>query len=165
MTIEINNLHPRRQVQRYNVEMFLQFLLSKTHRRDPHGPWQELSVVFTDDVQMTELHERLMGDPTSTDVMAVRYDSAPFPGATEAGELMVNIDRALQAWPGHGQSHDAHRELALYLAHGMDHLSGADDSTEPGRRSMRQRELRWLREAETQGAFRRPLIEGVRDAA
>ena len=37
-------------------------------------------------------------------------------------------------------------ELLLYVAHGMDHLSGADDLDERSRAGMRARELRWLRE-------------------
>ena len=40
----------------------------------------------------------------------------------------------------------ADRELALYLAHGCDHLTGADDATPAGRARMRRRELGWLRE-------------------
>jgi len=39
------------------------------------------------------------------------------------------------------------RELALYLAHGCDHLAGADDATPRQRAAMRRRELRWLRAA------------------
>ena len=38
----------------------------------------------------------------------------------------------------------AGHELALYIAHGLDHLSGADDATYEGYRTMRRRELRWL---------------------
>ena len=33
----------------------------------------------------------------------------------------------------------------LLRRHGMDHLSGADDHTECGFRSMRRRELSWIR--------------------
>ena len=35
--------------------------------------------------------------------------------------------------------------LLLYIAHGMDHLSGADDHSERGYLAMRRRELSWLR--------------------
>ncbi|MBQ3810327.1 MAG: hypothetical protein II839_05855, partial [Kiritimatiellae bacterium] len=39
---------------------------------------------------------------------------------------------------------NADAELALYLAHGFDHLAGSDDATAAGYRAMRRRELRWL---------------------
>jgi ssRNA-specific RNase YbeY (16S rRNA maturation enzyme) len=35
-------------------------------------------------------------------------------------------------------------ELALYIAHGFDHLSGADDDTPARRAAMRRTEMRWL---------------------
>ncbi len=90
-----------------------------------------------------------------TDVITMRY--APMPGLdTETcGELIVNIERAVdegrkrvpRGWtPAH--------ELALYIAHGLDHLTGADDTDSAGRRRMRARELRWVRGAERAGLLR-----------
>jgi ssRNA-specific RNase YbeY (16S rRNA maturation enzyme) len=44
-----------------------------------------------------------------------------------------------------GPQHDgADAELALYIAHGFDHLSGADDNTPARRAAMRRTEMRWL---------------------
>ena len=42
-------------------------------------------------------------------------------------------------------------ELALYIAHGCDHLAGEDDTTPAQRQRMRKRELRWLREVQKHG--------------
>ena len=42
----------------------------------------------------------------------------------------------------------AAKELFLYVAHGMDHLSGADDHAPCDYAAMRRRELGWLRALE-----------------
>ena len=45
-------------------------------------------------------------------------------------------------------------ELALYLAHGVDHLTGADDHEDDGFRRMRARELRWVAAADREDLLR-----------
>ena len=72
-----------------------------------------------------------------------RYD--PIPGEEPGiyGELYVNLDQARRvAHRRRGWSPDM--ELLLYIAHGMDHLSGADDADDAGYMRMRRRELRWI---------------------
>ena len=59
------------------------------------------------------------------------------------GELFVNTDQALRAAPKRKGWSPA-KELLLYVAHGMDHLSGADDCAEADYNRMRRRELKWL---------------------
>ncbi len=106
-------------------------------------PWRELTVILTDDAGITPLNLRVMRHAGSTDVISQRYE--PLPGEPDGmrGELLVNVERAWQVaarrrnWP-------ASRELALYIAHGCDHLNDAEDATPAGRRRMRRRELRWL---------------------
>ena len=76
-----------------------------------------------------------------TDVVSQAY--AAVPGQAEAtAELVLNAERARTEGlyrPG-GPS----RELALYLAHGLDHLAGHDDDTPARRQAMRRRETAWL---------------------
>jgi len=88
-----------------------------------------------------------LGRPHSTDVLSFAY--APLPPLTAwQGEVIVNLDRARAAGPRHrGIAY----ELALYIAHGCQHLSGADDATPAQRRTMRRIETAWLREAEEDG--------------
>ncbi len=102
-----------------------------------------------DDAGITEVNEALLHHEGPTDVITVRYRAVPGePEQGDVAELYVNVQRAAQLsrrrWP-------AGRELALYLAHGCDHLTGADDATLVQRIRMRLRELRWLRNAERQG--------------
>ena len=110
---------------------------------------RDLSIILMDDAAIAQVNQALLNHAGPTDVITVRYDAIP--GAAEAGdsgELYVNVERAVQlgrrGWP-------AGRELALYLAHGCDHLTGEDDATPAGYSRMRRRELRWLREIEREG--------------
>ena len=50
------------------------------------------------------------------------------------------------------------KELALYIAHGCDHLTDAEDSSEEGFRSMRSRELAWLDELRLTPLTIKPII-------
>ena len=102
-----------------------------------------------DDAAIAQVNQALLNHAGPTDVITVRYDAMPGEAeADDSAELYINVERAVQlgrrGWP-------AGRELALYLAHGCDHLAGEDDATPADYRRMRRRELRWLRELEQQG--------------
>jgi len=80
----------------------------------------------------------------ATDVITQRYDPIPGEPGGLTGELFVNAERAACCAPRRA-GWDPDRELALYLAHGFDHLTGADDGTRAERSRMRRRELGWLK--------------------
>ena len=106
-------------------------------------PFRGVTVVLQDDAFSAEVHEAINGAAGATDVITQRYD--PMPGEAEGvyGELYVNVDQALRAAPKRRGWSPA-KELLLYVAHGMDHLSGADDLNPGDYDRMRRRELRWL---------------------
>jgi probable rRNA maturation factor len=117
--------------------------------------WRELSVVLMEDEGTAEVNAAYLGHPWPTDVLSFRLEPVPGdpPGLT--GEIIVNVQRAEEvAARRNGLS--ASRELALYIAHACDHLAGEDDADAAGRRRMRDRERRWLRQAGSAG-----LIEGI----
>lgn len=68
------------------------------------------------------------------------------PGFT--GDVIVNIQCALETGPHYD---GPVRELARYIAHGCQHLSGASDHTPALRRRMRQVEEHWLAQADSEG--------------
>lgn len=108
----------------------------------PKGPpFDELAVVLVDDAAMPACKERCFGVRLQTDVLSQSYLGIPGV-AGPAAELVINAQRA--AAFGARRPGGPLREFALYLAHGCDHLAGADDDTPARRRSMRRRELRWL---------------------
>ena len=108
------------------------------------GTWHEVVVHLVRDAESDELHRASMGIAGVTDVITQAYDAIPPEPPGLFGELFVNVDQALRAAPRRN-GWTPGRELLLYVAHGMDHLSGADDHDEPGYRAMRRRELNWLR--------------------
>ena len=113
---------------------------------NPARQWEELSIVILDDQQIIPLNVQYFNKDRATDVISFAYPPAPNEtGYT--GELFINAERALQLGPTNkGLAH----EFALYLAHGCDHLSGADDQHPEEKLAMRRRELAWLKEAKEQ---------------
>lgn len=110
--------------------------------------WGEVSVVLVDDDDITQTNREYFAKDRPTDVISFRYD--PIPGEDDewTGDLVVNVDRAMQEGTARG---DADYELALYIAHGFDHLAGAEDDTPEKRKKMRVTETAWLRKAKTEG--------------
>ena len=104
-------------------------------------PFGELAVTLTDDAAMPAYKAGCFGVRRQTDVVSQSYRAVPGVCAATA-ELIVNAERAKTE--GHARPGGPARELALYLAHGLDHLAGGDDDTPARRRAMRRRETAWL---------------------
>jgi len=112
---------------------------------DPQTEWHIVSLVLTNDAQIRELNQQYFGRNEATDVISFRLDPIPGEDPGEGGDIAVNVERALAAGPRR-RGWDASAELALYVAHGCDHLAGGTDESPENMRRMRRRELRWLRE-------------------
>ena len=97
-----------------------------------------------DDTLSDEVHRAIMGIAGATDVVTQAYDAIPPEPPGLLGELFVNTAQAHRAAPKR-KGWSVAMELLLYIAHGLDHLSGADDPAEADRRAMRRRELGWIR--------------------
>ena len=110
-------------------------------------PFRAVTVILQDDAFSAEVHEAINGAKGPTDVITQRYDAMPGEEEGVYGELYVNVDQALRVAPERRGWSPA-KELLLYVAHGMDHLSGADDLNPRDYDRMRRRELRWLNESE-----------------
>ena len=106
-------------------------------------PFRGVTVILQDDAFSAEVHEAINGATGPTDVITQRYDAMPGEADGIYGELYVNVDQALRAAPKRRGWSPA-KELLLYVAHGMDHLSGADDLKPGDYERMRRRELNWL---------------------
>lgn len=105
----------------------------------------ELSVeiILVDDAGCEPINKAALGHAGATDVITLRYEAIPGDSAGDSAEIIVNVERALLH--ADGDEAVADEEIALYVAHGFDHLCGYDDATPEGRRAMRRRELRWLK--------------------
>lgn len=106
-------------------------------------PFCAVTVVLQDDDFSAEVHLAINGAEGPTDVITQRYDAMPGEAEGVYGELYVNVDQALRVAPKR-RGWSMAKELLLYVAHGMDHLSGADDLKPRDYDRMRRRELNWL---------------------
>lgn len=104
--------------------------------------------MLVDDAGITQTNREYFGKNRPTDVISFRYDSVPGEDEEWSGDLIVNVDRAVQEGTARGQ---LDYELALYIAHGFDHLSGAEDDTPEKQKKMRATETAWLRTAKAEG--------------
>jgi probable rRNA maturation factor len=93
-------------------------------------PLAELSVLLVDERTMTELHERWMGEPGPTDVLAFPMDELR-PGLVNEepeegvlGDLVLCPDIA--AKQGETAGHGTEAEIELLTVHGILHLLGYD---------------------------------------
>lgn len=120
------------------------FFAACSRARVGNPVWHEVVIHLVDDAGSDETHRAIMGIEGATDVVTQAYDSIPPEPQGLYGELFVNTDQALRAAPKR-KGWSVAKELLLYVAHGMDHLSGADDHSERDYRAMRRRELSWIR--------------------
>lgn len=113
--------------------------------------WAGLTVIVTDDSGILTVKSRCFGKALTTDVVAAAY--APIPGEEPCGwtaDVIINAQRASKA-ARYSATWTPSTELALYLAHGIDHLCGGRDHDVRGRMAMRRRDLRWIKEANLLG--------------
>jgi rRNA maturation RNase YbeY len=145
MRLSIHNAQRRFRLDAAALRRLARALAGLAQARLPGEPaWAEVTVHLLDDAGIAPVNAAIMAHEGPTDVITQAYAPVPGEPAGLIGELFVNVERADRlggrraAWP-------ADRELALYLAHGFDHLTGADDRTPAERARMRRRELAWLK--------------------
>lgn len=137
------------------MEKLLRLLMDRARKLSPEIEWGTISVVLTDNSETTRLNILHLSRTETTDVISFRY--LPVPGETHSldGELIINVERAVEMAQKTGkEGWDASRELALYMAHGCDHLMDETDYDAAGRRRMRRRELEWLHQLEDSGIIK-----------
>jgi len=103
-----------------------------------------LSVAVVGATAMATLHRRFLGLPGPTDVLSFDLGTERRRGYID-GEVVVCADVARKRAAGRGRSLQAARaELALYVVHGILHLTGYDDHTAAAARRMHVREDKLL---------------------
>ncbi len=118
----------------------------KVQKLDRNQLWDELLLIITDDAGISEINKEVFGRPNATDVISVSYEPMPHISDKSTAEIIVNVQRAVEAASRIGKHWNRQKEFALYIAHGCDHLWGEDDHDNASRKRMRRRELNWLKE-------------------
>jgi probable rRNA maturation factor len=95
----------------------------------------ELSVSLVTAEEMTELHERYMGESAPTDVLSFPLDDpAPDGGPHLLGDVVICPEVAAS------QNQDLDAEMRLLLVHGILHLLGYDHEDDEDRARMWERQ-------------------------
>jgi len=148
MKIFVHNRQTRRRPNARKLATLARFFMLQAGHLNSECPWAELSLVLTDDAGIALLNRTFLDHARATDVITFTLAPMPGGGAGTCGEIHLNLERALEEGARRGNAAD---ELALYLAHGCDHLTGANDRTVMQQRRMRRREMLWIQRARRDG--------------
>jgi rRNA maturation RNase YbeY len=144
MKIEINNRQKLYRPDITRIKELVKKLLQIANKLNPDTKWEEISIVLVDNDYIKTLNMHFFGRNEITDVISLRFD--PVPGDKYlTGEIFINVQQALNYSLKRRFRWNASKELALYLAHGCDHLMDSTDHDEAGYKRMRRRELGWLK--------------------
>ncbi|GIV00618.1 MAG: endoribonuclease YbeY [Actinomycetota bacterium] len=105
--------------------------LAETCLRGEGAARSELSISLVTEEEMTELHERYLGEPGPTDVLAFPLDEVDEDGVRLLGDVVICPVVAARNNPA-----DPASELRLLLVHGVLHLLGHDHEEEEERARM-----------------------------
>ena len=111
------------------------------------APLTGLSIVLVDDVGIAPLNKQFHHTDGPTDVLSFDYGEGQ-------GELIVSVEHAVTQARQYRSTPS--RELALYVIHGLLHLTGYDDLAPRARARMRAAECKALAAVEVRG-----LIQSV----
>lgn len=143
MIIRIINRQRLCRINSVKLRAVIAFFMEKTAGENARD-WGEVTVMLADDAAIRSINRQFLDRDRVTDVISFALNPQPADGGRKTAEIVVNVERAQKLAGG---KHGFKNELALYLAHGCDHLAGCNDRTIRGRSKMRRRELRWLKEA------------------
>jgi rRNA maturation RNase YbeY len=97
----------------------------------------EIGILLVDDKRIAKVHAEWLGDPTPTDVITFDLSAAgPGGGAGSplCGDIVVSTETARRMSREFGWM--PRQEVAYYVIHGLLHLSGFDDISEPDAKKM-----------------------------
>lgn len=97
-------------------------------------PELRVSLLLTDDEELSRLHGEYLNDPTPTDVLSF--------ASGENVDIAISVECARTVARRRG--HFIRAEVALYVVHGILHACGHDDREDDARARMREAEQRVL---------------------
>ena len=136
-------------MNKQEIVKLTQYLIHQLVKLNKNRQWKEISIVITDNKKISLVNLEHLAKEGATDVISFCFEPMPGDKGLFTGEVIVNVQRAIDVL-ANAKKRDrwnASRELALYIAHGCDHLLDECDYDPAGRKRMRRRELRWLKNA------------------
>lgn len=122
-----------------NCDALVQFIQEKivAANRLLRSSVRELSIAVVGDREMSRLHEQFMGVAGPTDVLTFELDHDRR-GRVVSGEVVICLAEARRQ--ARKRRIPVEHEALLYSLHGLLHLMGFDDRTEPDYRAMHRTE-------------------------
>ncbi|HGY55236.1 MAG TPA: rRNA maturation RNase YbeY [Caldithrix abyssi] len=93
-----------------------------------------IQVIFTNDADISALHQNYLSDPTPTDIITFNLGE----NDEIEGEIYISVERAQDQAKVYKVS--LAEELTRLIIHGLLHLKGYDDLSDTDRRIMKQKE-------------------------
>lgn len=123
-------------------------LWAKAQVCNPDLDLDTLYLSLDEDQSITKVNRSVFHRDHPTDVISLLYDAQPGDEDGSEAEVFVNLEQALR---GESDQFSPPRELALYIAHGLHHLTGATDDTPEERDAMLHAETQWVDAVEQDG--------------
>ena len=147
----------RLQVNLQAAEVLARFFLDHSPVRGTGSTiWGDIFLTLVDHDAMRDANTSFFKKTETTDVISAAY--SPIPGAEclHTADIIVNAELAISEGSKRPHTRNGSHwgitgELALYIAHGCDHILGGEDNTAQERQAMRRRELRWIQQAREKG--------------
>jgi probable rRNA maturation factor len=139
-TIRVRNSQRKVRVELPRLQTFAREALRAALQMKPRGrgglhELEEVHVILVSDARIAALHEQFMQIAGPTDVITFQH-----------GDIFISTETAQANSRRFGSSTDA--EIRLYIAHGILHLLGFDDTTAAAARLMAKAQDRLVRAAE-----------------
>jgi probable rRNA maturation factor len=121
------------ELQKFALKVIPRSLHLRSQKRTDLTKLREIFVWLISDRRMSRLHLEFLGKTGPTDVLTFQH-----------GEIFIGVEMAKRHARAFGNS--LQRELQLYIVHGLLHLYGFDDRTQPGARRMEKMQAKILGE-------------------
>ena len=141
-SLSIEQAHPSRRLDDATLRQVIRHVLTAEGATLVH-----LSVVLAGHETVRRLNRSYLNHDYNTDVLSFSLRDGPSPDSSGAdeqveGEVYVDLDTAAERHEEFDTSFE--QEVHRYIIHGVLHLLGYDDATEPGQETMRQKEDHYL---------------------
>ena len=138
MKIHLINNQKKYKIESNNILKVIESLCKNL--KQTKKSWDEISIIIVDNNKIKKLHKKYFNKNIITDVITFSY--SPIPGENKfSADIVINIDLVYKEGL---IRNNIDYELAIYIAHGIDHLNGNDDNSYLKRQEMHNREKKWL---------------------
>ncbi len=108
-----------------NLKKLVEAICTRFTSYETRDTRYDISIALVDDAEIRRINRQFLNRNNSTDCLS--FDLSDDTGSAKSFELLINAERAIREASRRG--HLAEAELALYIAHGLLHHLGFDDST------------------------------------